>query len=125
MHAELNRLLVGSGLILLNIELQQDHRTVCCGQNTVQEESCLIQKENIVFYFCFLYLTFCSKELSRNMLPTFILITCVEHIYENSEQNIFIKQFHGMSCHDSSFLYFQYPYDFFNVGVKLFFILHE
>ena len=34
-YAELNRLLVGSGLIPLNIELQQDDRTVCCGHNTV------------------------------------------------------------------------------------------
>ena len=30
MYAELNRLLVGSGLVPLNIELQQDDRTVCC-----------------------------------------------------------------------------------------------
>ena len=34
-HAELNRLLVGSGLIPLNTELQQDDRAVCCGHNTV------------------------------------------------------------------------------------------
>ena len=34
-YAELNRLLVGSGLIPLNTELQQDDRTVCCGHNTV------------------------------------------------------------------------------------------
>ena len=34
-YAELNRLLMGSGLIQLNIELQQDNRTVCCGHNTV------------------------------------------------------------------------------------------
>ena len=35
-YTELTRLLVGSGLIPLNIELQQDDRTVCCGHNTVQ-----------------------------------------------------------------------------------------
>ena len=34
-YAELNRLLVGSGLIQLNIGLQQEDRTVCCGHNTV------------------------------------------------------------------------------------------
>ena len=35
MNAELNCLLVGSGLVPLNIELQQDDRTVCYGHNTV------------------------------------------------------------------------------------------
>ena len=35
MYAELNRLLVGPGLIQLNIEIQQDDRTVCCGHNAV------------------------------------------------------------------------------------------
>ena len=30
-YAELNCLLVGSGLIPLSIELQQDDHTVCCG----------------------------------------------------------------------------------------------
>ena len=34
-YTELNCLLVGSGLIPLNMELQQDDRTVCCGHNTV------------------------------------------------------------------------------------------
>ena len=34
-YVELNHLLVGFGLIQLNIELQQNDRTVCCGQNTV------------------------------------------------------------------------------------------
>ena len=34
-YVELNRLLVGSGLIPLNIELQQDDRTVCCGHTDV------------------------------------------------------------------------------------------
>ena len=34
-YAELNRLLVGSGLIPLKIELQEDDRTVCCGHNTM------------------------------------------------------------------------------------------
>ena len=34
-YAELNPLLVGSGQIPLNIDLQQDDRTVCCGHNTV------------------------------------------------------------------------------------------
>ena len=37
-HAELNRLLVGSGIIPLNIKLQQDGHTVCCGHNTVSRE---------------------------------------------------------------------------------------
>ena len=36
-YAELNRSLVGSGLIPLNIELQQDDFTFCCGHNTVVE----------------------------------------------------------------------------------------
>ena len=36
-HFELNCLLVGSGKILLNIELQQGDRTVCCGHKTVQK----------------------------------------------------------------------------------------
>ena len=35
-YAELNSLLVGSGLIPLNIKLQQDDRTVCCGHITVK-----------------------------------------------------------------------------------------
>ena len=34
-YAELNRLLVGSGQILLNIKLQQDDRTVCCSHTVV------------------------------------------------------------------------------------------
>ena len=34
-YAELNRLLVGSGQIPLNIELQQDDRTVCCSHTVV------------------------------------------------------------------------------------------
>ena len=38
-YAELNRLLVGSGLIPFNIELQQDDRTVCSGHNTVVSQS--------------------------------------------------------------------------------------
>ena len=37
-YAELNRLLVGSGLFSLTIELQQDDRTVCCGHTDVEEE---------------------------------------------------------------------------------------
>ena len=37
-YAELNRLLVGSGLIPLNIELQQYDGTVWCGHNTVLSE---------------------------------------------------------------------------------------
>ena len=35
-YAELNRLLVGSGLIPLNIKLDQDDRTVCCNHKIVQ-----------------------------------------------------------------------------------------
>ena len=35
----LSRLLVGSGQIPLNIELQQDDHTVCCSQTVVQTES--------------------------------------------------------------------------------------
>ena len=35
MYADLNRLLVGSGLIPINIKLQQDNRTVCCGHAPV------------------------------------------------------------------------------------------
>ena len=34
-YAELNRLLVGSSLIPLNIELKQDDRTVCCNHKIV------------------------------------------------------------------------------------------
>ena len=34
-YAELNRFLVGTDLILLNIELQQDDRTVCCAHRIV------------------------------------------------------------------------------------------
>ena len=34
-YAELNRLLVGTGQIPLNIELQQDKRTVCCSHKIV------------------------------------------------------------------------------------------
>ena len=34
-YAELNRLSVGFGLITLNIELQQDDRTVCCPHKIV------------------------------------------------------------------------------------------
>ena len=34
-YGELNRLLVGSGQIPLNIELQQDDRTVCCSHTVV------------------------------------------------------------------------------------------
>ena len=34
-YAELNRLLVGTGQIPLNIELQQDDRTVCCSHKVV------------------------------------------------------------------------------------------
>ena len=34
-YAALNRLSVGSGLIKLNIELQQDDRTVCCSHKIV------------------------------------------------------------------------------------------
>ena len=33
--AELNRFLVGTGQIPLNIELQQDNRTVCCSHKIV------------------------------------------------------------------------------------------
>ena len=35
-YAELNRLLVGSSLIPLNIELKQDDRTVCCNHKIVR-----------------------------------------------------------------------------------------
>ena len=35
-YAELNRLLLGSSLITLNIELKQDHRTVCCNYKIVR-----------------------------------------------------------------------------------------
>ena len=38
MYAELDRFLVGSGLISLNIELKQDNRTVCCGHKDVNCE---------------------------------------------------------------------------------------
>ena len=31
-YAELNRLLVGTSLIPLNLELQQDNHTICCGE---------------------------------------------------------------------------------------------
>ena len=34
-YAELNRLLVGSSLIPLNIELEQDDHTVCCNHKIV------------------------------------------------------------------------------------------
>ena len=34
-YAEINRLLVGTGQIPLNIELQQDDRTVCCSHKIV------------------------------------------------------------------------------------------
>ena len=34
-YADLNRLLVGTALILLNIELKQDGRTVCCNHTDV------------------------------------------------------------------------------------------
>ena len=34
-YAELNPLLLGTGPILLNIELQQDDRTVCCAHKIV------------------------------------------------------------------------------------------
>ena len=37
-YAELNRLLVGSGQIPLNIELQQDDRNVCCSHTVVLKE---------------------------------------------------------------------------------------
>ena len=37
-YAELNCLLVGFDLIPLNLELQQDDRTVCCGHNTVNQK---------------------------------------------------------------------------------------
>ena len=64
-YAELNRLLVASGLIPLNIELQQDNHTVCCGHNTVKDEKkkkswqlainkkkfCLVKR----YYFEFFY----------------------------------------------------------------------
>ena len=36
-YAELNRLLVGSGQIPLNIELKQDDYTVCCIHSVVTE----------------------------------------------------------------------------------------
>ena len=36
-YAELNRLLVGSGLIPLNLELPQDDRTVCCANKIVYD----------------------------------------------------------------------------------------
>ena len=35
MYAELNRFLVGSGQIPLNIELKQDDSTVCCSHTVV------------------------------------------------------------------------------------------
>ena len=36
-YAEFTHLLVGSGLIPLDIEFQQDDRTVCCGHRDVAE----------------------------------------------------------------------------------------
>ena len=36
MYAELNRLVVGSGQIPLNIELKHDDNTVCCSHTVVQ-----------------------------------------------------------------------------------------
>ena len=38
-YAELNRLLVGCGLIPLNTKLQQDDRSVCCGHKIVRLEA--------------------------------------------------------------------------------------
>ena len=46
-YVELNRLLVGSGLISLNIELQKDDRTVCCG-HTDMEYSSRVQSYSVV-----------------------------------------------------------------------------
>ena len=43
-YAVLNRLLVGSGLIPLNIQLQQDDHTVCCGHNIVWWTSALVDQ---------------------------------------------------------------------------------
>ena len=37
-YAELNSLWVGIGLIPLNIELQLDNRTVCCGHQIVLQQ---------------------------------------------------------------------------------------
>ena len=48
MYAELNRLLVGSGLIPFNIELQQEDRTVCCGRNTVNS----VHTVQCTLHFC-------------------------------------------------------------------------
>ena len=51
-YAELNCLLVGSGLIPLNIELQQDNRTVCCGHTAVgglRVNSCSVKGGLIIF----------------------------------------------------------------------------
>ena len=42
--AELNRLLVGTSLIQLNIKLQQDDRTVCCAHKIVIAVQCIVSK---------------------------------------------------------------------------------
>ena len=52
-YADLNHLLVGSGLIPLNIELQQDDRTVCCKPTDVSD-MCknIFKKASEIMPFC-------------------------------------------------------------------------
>ena len=59
-YAELNHLLVGSGLIPLIIELQQDDHTVCCGH--IDVVNCFASFRAWTFTLCmYCYLTLWKK----------------------------------------------------------------
>ena len=59
-YAELNRLLVGTGLISLNIELKQDDCTVCCGYTDVGS---MISKTNALLGLLHLISKICDKQI--------------------------------------------------------------
>ena len=79
-YAELNRLLVGSGLIPLNIKLQQDDRTICCGRTDVYKLRpmwTLIHKMWIIWCF-FLTLPLLVKWYG---LITYFTVSCLNAFF--------------------------------------------
>ena len=49
MYAQLNRLLVGTDLVSLNMELKQDGRTVCCNHTDVPTIYCLLTSNTLTW----------------------------------------------------------------------------
>ena len=70
-YAMFNRLLVGSALISLNIEFQQDDRTVCCSHRTVEGMFTPHQRSQGTWHFETMFITPCLSPGMCNVIPFF------------------------------------------------------